>query len=269
VEHQLSRKRELRISVIVPILMLTAPMIDLQHDRGRSVTRYASDHRVASAKMLAIYLLTQSGTPFIYQGEEIGTINAPIDYPIEDYMDTESIQFWAWVNETYKDDPATIQRAREGLQLTARDHSRMPMQWSDTANGGFTSAAATPWQKMNPCYVDINVESQIDDPASVLQFYKAMLGIRRKYPELFAYGKFTMLEKEDEDTMIWIKDAADGSQQQAVVALNFTSGTKPFTLPKDLLKGDAELVLSSHQGSEQDTLQAYEGRLYLVNVKEE
>jgi glycosidase len=87
----------------------------LQHDRGRSVTRYASDtpeHRVPSGKLLALYLLTQSGTPFIYQGEELGIINAPLSYPIEDYLDTESINWWAWINETYKDDPATVQRVR-------------------------------------------------------------------------------------------------------------------------------------------------------------
>ena len=240
-----------------------------QHDRARSITRYASDapeHRIASGKLLAIYLLTQSGTPFIYQGEEIGTINAPLSYPIEDYKDTESINWWAWINETYKDDPATIQRAREGLQLTARDHARMPMQWTDGPNGGFTGPTAAPWQKMNPSYDTINVQSQLDDPDSVLSFHKRLLSIRKRYPELFAYGTFEMLNPDNDDTMVWIKGTEDGDERQALVVLNFTGREIEFEVPTTVLKGEVKLVLSSHADGRETVLQPYEGRLYFCNV---
>lgn len=241
----------------------------LQHDRGRSVTRYASDapeHRVASGKLLALYLLTQSGTPFIYQGEELGIINAPLSYPIEDYMDTESINWWAWINETYKDDPATVQRAREGLQLNARDHARMPMQWTGGANGGFTGANALPWQKMNPCYTSINVETQLNDPASVLSFYKQLVAIRKQHPDLFAYGKFTMLDRRDDETMIWIKDTEEETGEQALVVLNFTPRRLEFRMPRTKMKGNPKLTMSSHEGSDEAVLEPFEGRLYFCNA---
>jgi oligo-1,6-glucosidase len=241
----------------------------LQHDRGRSVTRYASDapeHRVASGKLLALYLLTQSGTPFIYQGEELGIINAPLAYPIEDYMDTESINWWAWINETYKDHPATIQKAREGLQLNARDHARMPMQWTGGANGGFTGAKASPWQKMNPCYTSINVETQLNDPASVLSFYKRLVAIRKQHPDLFAYGKFTMLDRCDDETMIWIKDTEEETGEQALVVLNFTPQRLEFRMPRTKMKGNPKLMMSSHEGSDEAVLEPFEGRLYFCNA---
>ncbi|KAH8083737.1 maltase [Filobasidium floriforme] len=239
------------------------------HDRGRSVTRYASDapeHRVASGKLLALYLLTQSGTPFIYQGEELGIINAPLTYPIEDYMDTESINWWAWINQTYKDDPATIQRAREGLQLNARDHARMPMQWTGGANGGFTGAKASPWQKMNPCYTSINVETQLNDPASVLSFYKQLVAIRKRHPDLFSYGRFTMLDEHDDETMIWIKDTEEETGEQALVVLNFTPRRLEFKMPRARMKGNPELTMSTHEGSDEDVLEPFEGRLYFCNA---
>ena len=240
----------------------------LQHDRGRSVTRYASDapeHRVASGKLLALYLLTQSGTPFIYQGEELGIINAPLSYPIEDYMDTGSINWWAWINETYKDDPLTIQRAREGLQLTARDHSRMPMHWTGGANAGFTGAQASPWQNMNPCYTSINVETQLGDPTSVLSFYKKLVVIRKQHPELFAYGKFTMLDQHNAETMVWVKNTEEETGRQALVVLNFTPRNLDLELPRAKLMGDPKLVLSSHTDRNKDVLMPFEGRLYFCD----
>lgn len=182
-------------------------------------------------------------------------------------MDTESINWWAWINETYKNEPATIKRAREGLQLTARDHARMPMQWTGNVNAGFTGENASPWQKMNPCYTTINVEDQLGDSTSVLSFYKQLVAIRKRYPDLFAYGRFTMLDQHGDDTMIWIKDTEEETGRQVLVALNFTAQRLDFEVARAGLKGSPKLVLSSHGGEDEGVLQPFEGRLYFCSLE--
>jgi glycosidase len=195
-----------------------------------------------------------------YQGEEIGTINAPLSYPIEEYKDCDTIGFWAELRKACDDDPEILELGRRGAQLNARDQGRMPVQWDASYQGGFTTSDE-PWMKVNPYYKEINVAAQENDPESVLSFYKKMIKFRRQHKDLLVYGKFELLDKENEQTIVYLK--ADGNRQ-AVIALNFTKDKQPFELPKGLL-GTAKLGLSNVGGSSADQLEPFEGRVYFVN----
>jgi glycosidase len=233
------------------------------HDQARSVSRFGSDapeFRVVSGKMLCIYLMTLTGTTFVYQGEEIGSINAPISYPIEDYRDCDTIGFWADLRKASNDDPEILELGRRGAQLNARDQGRMPMQWDSSEQGGFTTAPEA-WQKVNPYYKEINVAAQENDPESVLSFYKKMIQFRREHCDLLVYGTFELLDMDNEQTITYLKGDGD---KQAVVTLNFTKEKQPFTMPKGV-KGEAKLALSNVAGSSMEQLEPFEGRIYFVN----
>ncbi|GHJ86125.1 hypothetical protein NliqN6_2527 [Naganishia liquefaciens] len=235
------------------------------HDQSRSVSRYASDapeFRVQSAKMLAIYMLTLTGTSFIYMGQEYGAINVPEDYPIEQMLDLETIGFLKEFHRVHgKDNEKMNKLAWDGIRLNSRDNGRFPIQWDDSEHGGFTTG--TPWMMANPHYKTVNVASQLNDPKSVLSFYKDMLKFRKKFRDLMVYGSFKLLDMENEQTMVYIKGHKD---TQAVIALNFTQEKVPFTLPSDL-KGEAKLAVKTIPTSQDDTLEPYEGRVYLVNTE--
>ena len=118
------------------------------HDQARSVSRFADEspaHRAMSARMLAIHLTTLSGTLLLYQGQEIGMINMPKDWPVDEYKDTMSIEYWRDIEKAVKDGVGgyDMDGALRGLQKLARDHARTPMQWSGEAMGGFTSGSET------------------------------------------------------------------------------------------------------------------------------
>ncbi len=195
-----------------------------------------------------------------YQGEEIGTINAPISYPIEDYRDCDTIGFWADLRKASNDDPEILELGRRGAQLNARDQGRMPMQWDNSEQGGFTTAKEA-WQKVNPYYKEINVAAQEEDPESVLSFYKQMINFRRAHRDLLVYGTFELLDMDNEQTVTYLKGDGD---KQAIITLNFTKEIQPFTMPKGL-KGVPKLALSNVEGSSLEQLRPFEGRIYFVN----
>ncbi len=137
----------------------------------------------------------------------------------------------------------------------------MPMQWDDSFQGGFT-ISNDPWMKVNPYYKEVNAASQINKPDSILEFYKRAIKFRRQYNDLMVYGTFELLDMENENTVVYLKGDGD---KQAVVALNFTKEKQPFALPQGL-KGSAKLAFGNVDGAPQEELQAYEGRVYLVNA---
>jgi len=181
--------------------------------------------------------------------------------PREEYLDCETQGFWRDMDNYYPNDKEIHERGQRGAQLNARDHGRFPIQWDSSANGGFTTAEK-PWMVAHPAYTEINVANQIGDPASTLSFYKKMIRFRKEKKDLMIYGSFRLVDLADDQTMVYVKEHGD---KQAVVALNFTKEQVKFALPSDL-KGEAKLAVSNCKNSSMDTLEPYEGRIYLINA---
>lgn len=228
------------------------------HDNGRSVSRYGSDApewREKSAKMLAVCFAAQTGTLFLYQGQEIGMVNAPKEWGIKEYQDVESQNYWREAVRLSENgtDPTRKVRIRRGLQLMARDHARLPFQWNSTANGGFSDGR--PWMRAHDLYWEINVEAQEKDANSVLSFWKLLLRLRNDHKDVFIYGAFELLDADNLDTFVYKKQYRE---KTALVAVNFTEEQQP--LPD---VGNLKLLVSSNSESSQDRLQPYEGRIYV------
>lgn len=229
------------------------------HDSGRSISKFGNDDpkwRDASAKMLAIMLTTQTGTLFLYQGQEIGMVNAPRIWGIEEYKDIEGLGYYAEATRLSEAgvDPTRQARIMRGLQLLARDHARLPMQWTSGRNAGFSTG--TPWMRAHDNHGEVNVAAQTADPDSVLEFYRRLLALRREHRDVFVYGNFQLLDPEGEETFMFLKEHDDRS---AVVALNFTDRLQPLQVK---LTQDVNLLLSSYKEPLTNVLQPYEGRIY-------
>ncbi|KAL2062018.1 hypothetical protein VTL71DRAFT_6284 [Oculimacula yallundae] len=261
------------------------------HDLSRSISRFASDlphHRVASGKMLALLETTLSGTLFLYQGQEIGAINAPAEgYPVAEYKDVESILYYKMVNERSGGCLENLDRAFSALQHLARDHSRIPMAWDGALpNAGFSAAGdrendastgagrAKPWMATHPLASEINVADQIKDEGSVLSFWRRMLRFRREHEELLVYGNFRLLQVEDPDLFMFTKDDHQGDI--VVVVLNFTKSTKRWKQPCSEELGlvvaqtiQLRMLMSSVDGMDGgNQLAPFEARIYHVDTLE-
>ncbi|CAL3963144.1 unnamed protein product [Diplocarpon coronariae] len=237
------------------------------HDQGRSVTRYASDApawRERSAKMLAIMMCAMTGTLFVYQGQEIGMINAPKDWPIEDYKDIESSNYYCSVAARTNSDPEALASVMRSIQILGRDHARLPMQWDSSPFAGFTRNASGAWMRTHPSYRSgLNVADQAADPASVLNFWRKMLRTRKELRDLFVYGKFEVFDAANEETFMYGKTS---DTRKAVVVLNFTADRRVFRRP-EVGGGRWELLVGNVEGVDGsvDELAGYEGRIYLIS----
>lgn len=255
------------------------------HDQGRSVSRFASDapaHRVHSAKLLAMMLAAMTGTLFIYQGQEIGMINVPPSWPIEEYKDIETVNFYrtataaaAATLTTPEAVAAEVDYIRKSIQILGRDNARTPMQWDDTApSAGFTDRPEGAWMRAHDLYPEINVAKQQREPDSVLSFWKAMLRLRKQHAELFVYGRFALFDAGNEATFVFAKTpSTPDSTAAAVVVLNFSGTEQQVQVPAVEGAGPLTLALGNYtdatsaQASEttgQQTLRPWEGRLYLA-----
>jgi oligo-1,6-glucosidase len=228
------------------------------HDNGRSVSRYANDApewREKSAKMLAISLMAQTGTLFLYQGQEIGMVNAPKNWDMDEYKDVESKNYWHEAINLSENgtDPTRKERINHGLQLMARDHARLPFQWEDSVNAGFSTGQ--PWMRVHDDYKTINAAQQEKDDDSVLSFYKRMLRLRKEHKDVFVYGTFELLDAEDPDTFVYRKRY---EEKTVLVALNFTTKPQPSPDTKEM-----KLLASSYAKGTPDMLQPLEGRIYI------
>jgi oligo-1,6-glucosidase len=184
------------------------------HDLPRQVSAYGNDGEFwqQSAKLLATMIHTQQGTPYIYQGEEIGMTNACFNQ-IEDYADVQSLYRYQEEVESGK----SIEEAIESIKGKSRDNARTPFQWNDEANAGFTSEK--PWIKVNENYRFINVQQQISDSNSILNFYKQLIELRKIYPTLI-YGKSRFILPEHQEVIAYKR--YDESQSFTVL-LNFSN----------------------------------------------
>jgi len=195
------------------------------HDQPRSVSRFGDDKKywAESAKMLSVLLLTLKGTPFIYQGQEIGMTN--FDFTsLDQIKDVESHNVYRLAKKLHF--PEKI--CWDMIKKTTRDNARTPMQWSDEPNAGFTTG--TPWLPVNPNYTRINVKSQINNPDSVRSFYKKMIELRSQ-SEILKYGNFEAIETRK--YLFAYKRTYNG--QSLVVALNFSPGQQKFDFAGEAL----------------------------------
>lgn len=163
------------------------------HDQPRVVSRFGNDttYRVESAKMLATLLHLLKGTPYIYQGEEIGMTNVAFE-SIEDYEDIEIRNMWKERTEQGAS-PAELLRA---VHVKGRDNARTPIQWDATEHAGFTTG--TPWLKVNPNYPTINVEQALADPDSIFYYYKQLIALRHQH-DVIVYGEYALILEEEMD----------------------------------------------------------------------
>ena len=166
------------------------------HDQSRVVSRFGDDSnenaRVRSAKMLAACLHLMQGTPYIYQGEELGMTNAPLK-SLSDCRDVEIFNAWRELVEEKK--LLSPEQFMDAVRKRGRDNARTPMQWDSSVNGGFSSG--TPWIGVNPNFTTINAASQADDPGSVFAFYQKLIRLRKTYP-VIVHGDYEPLFESDE-----------------------------------------------------------------------
>ena len=223
------------------------------HDQPRVVSRFGNDseaYRVISAKMLATCLHMMKGTPYIYQGEELGMTNVYFD-KLEDYRDIESINaFHQYVDSGI----VKAEDMMRYLKEISRDNARTPMQWDDSKNAGFTDG--TPWINVNPNYKEINAKAAVADPNSVFHYYQELIKLRHTLP-IIVYGKFQGL-LDDCETIYAYERHLDG--QVLTVACNFTDQEQDCTLFDDLA---GEELISNYKEHKAGKLQPYEARVIL------
>lgn len=188
-------------------------------------------------------------------------INAPLSWGIEEYKDIESINYHAEVKARTNDDPVAMKEVMRSLQILGRDHSRLPMQWDSTPFSGFTGCEKGGWMRTHDGYKEINVAKQIDDPKSVLSFWKKMLRMRKQYRDLFIYGAYEAFQMGNQETFIFGKKFGE---QRAVVVLNFTGVGQVFLRPE--VEGEWSLLVGNVEGvvGGEEMLGPWEGRIYLV-----
>ncbi|KGX91063.1 oligo-1,6-glucosidase [Pontibacillus halophilus JSM 076056 = DSM 19796] len=184
------------------------------HDQPRVVSRFGDDgeYRKKSAKMLGTCLHMMKGTPYIYQGEELGMTNVAFE-SIDQYEDLESLNMYNERVNQYGDDPAEV---LERIHHKGRDNARTPMQWSAEENGGFTTGQ--PWLDVNPNYRTINAEEALSDEDSVFHYYKRLIQLRKEN-ETIVYGKFDLLLEDSESIFAYTRTNGD---ETLLVLCNFT-----------------------------------------------
>ncbi len=203
------------------------------HDQPRALSRFADDgrYRVESAKMLATTLHGLQGTPYIFQGEEIGMPN-PNWYDISEFRDVESKNMYRIMIEMGK----TPEEAFAIIARRSRDNARTPMQWDYGANAGFTEG--TPWIKLDERYPEINVSLQQQDPNSILSHYKRLIALR-KTEDVLTDGSYSRLDKQHPQVYAY---ARQNEHDTLVVVSNFTDQPTSFALPVHLQKMDAATI---------------------------
>jgi oligo-1,6-glucosidase len=214
------------------------------HDNPRVVSTFGDDSpawRVDSAKVLATLLLTQRGTPFIYQGDELGMTNYPF-HSIDQLRDIEAKNAWK-ANVLTGQEPA--EQYMDEMRHTSRDNARTPMQWDGSRNGGFTTAK-TPWIASNPNYRTINAKDQIADPHSVYHYFQCMIAFRARTPALI-YGDYKDLDPQNNAIFAYTRTLGASTY---LIVMNFTRNPISYELPETLKAG--ELVLSSSGSTEQN-----------------
>ncbi len=211
------------------------------HDQPRVVSRLG-DGSPISAKCIATMLHMMQGTPYVYQGEELGMTNCPFG-SIEDYRDIESINAYHELIESGQREPEELLSC---IAYKSRDNARTPMQWSDEENAGFTTGK--PWIMVNPNYKEINAKAQLADPDSVFHYYQKLIALRREseYKNLIVYGRYHLLAPEDESVFAYTRELEG---QKLFVVCNMTAYPVKFAVPGEIHMEGACLLISNQEGS--------------------
>jgi len=232
------------------------------HDQPRVVSRFGDDgkYRDISAKMLATTLHMMKGTPYIYQGEEIGMTNVKFD-SIDDYRDIETLNMY---REKIAEGDVDVDELMQSIYIKSRDNARTPMQWDDSENGGFTSG--TPWIKLNDNYKDINVQAAMEDKYSIFYYYQKLIRLRKEHP-IIVYGSYELLAPDSEEIFAYTREL-DG--EQLLIVSNFTNNRVIFDVPSDLNDGrNVRLLIGNYEAEinhleEELLLEPYETRVYYI-----
>jgi oligo-1,6-glucosidase len=228
------------------------------HDQPRIVSRFGNDHnyRVESAKMLATCLHFMQGTPYIYQGEEIGMTNVKFD-SLDDYRDIETINMY----QERKSLGYTDEEIMASIYAKGRDNARTPMQWEDSVNGGFTMS--TPWIKSNPRYKEINVKNALENPESIFYYYQKLISLRKEM-DIIIEGDFQLLVKDHPTLFAYERKWKDES---ILVLCNFSG--EQLAIPDGELRGkiqDYKAILSNYKKGTPMVLRPYEA-IVLKNIE--
>ncbi|MDS0293304.1 glycoside hydrolase family 13 protein [Halogeometricum luteum] len=209
------------------------------HDQPRMVSRFGDDgeYRKESAKLLGTLLHTLRGTPYVYQGEELGMTNYPFD-SLEDFRDVETLN--PVQSALDAGEVASFDAVRDGLRANSRDNARTPMQWSDDEHAGFSEAE--PWIAVNPNYDEVNAEAERADDASVYEYYRRLVEFRGEN-DVVVYGDYEPFVQDHE--RVWAYERTLG-EERLFVALNFASGETTVEVPVDA--DEATLALSNYDG---------------------
>ncbi|HJE96653.1 MAG TPA: alpha-glucosidase [Ligilactobacillus acidipiscis] len=224
------------------------------HDQPRVVSRFGSDqpeYRELSAKMLATTLHMMQGTPYVYEGEELGMTNVHFK-ELSEYEDIESINAYHQLVE--KERVVAPEQMLEYLSFMSRDNSRTPMQWSAEKNAGFTDGAK-PWYGLNPNYRQINAENELKQEGSVFYYYQKLIKMRHD-SELIRYGSYELLDPDDEEVFAYKRHYKG---QTLLVISNFTADT----LERDYEQDQGGLVLANYSERQERSFKPYETRVYL------
>jgi oligo-1,6-glucosidase len=228
------------------------------HDNPRSVSHFGDDspeYRLLSAKLLATFQLTSKGTPFLYQGDELGMTNFPFE-SIDQFDDIEVKNTWA-----AEKDHTDIRDFLEHQRKTSRDHTRTPMQWDDSAHAGFTTASK-PWFAVNPNYIEINAKQALADDNSIYHYYARLRALRRQ-TLAFVYGDYRDLDPQDPLLFAYTRTL---EAESYLVLLNFSPTRISYSLPEGLAVGELLLSNSNAKGENSGLLHldAWEARIYTM-----
>ncbi|KAI1860840.1 uncharacterized protein JN550_011155 [Neoarthrinium moseri] len=250
------------------------------HDNGRAVSRFGDASSpglwARSSRVLALWQATLTGTLFLYQGQEIGMVNMPETWGIEDYKDVESRSFYE--DALQSGSTELRDQTMDGLRILARDHSRIPFQWDgNSKHAGFSDADET-WMRVHDRYKDINVARQTGDPGSALEFWRHILKLRKHFADLFVYGSFRSREDADLNRYVYIKESSidirgrAGVKRKALVIMNWSKDTQSCVDVRAALgcqEHEVHLLITSLDGIQtngvetQTALGPWEGRVYI------
>ena len=222
------------------------------HDQPRSVSRFGNDsdeYREISAKMLATCIHMMQGTPYVYQGEELGMTNCPFN-TLENFRDLESINAFHELTEQGK---KTEEEMLAAISYKGRDNARTPMQWDDSAYAGFSTAE--PWIMVNPNYTKINAKDQVSREDSVFKYYQKLIKLRHE-SDLIVYGTYDLILDDDKDIYAYTRTLED---EKLVVYCNFSANTREVEVPAEFT--DGKILISNYTDAKADkkiTLRPYE-----------
>ena len=227
------------------------------HDQPRMVSKFGNDSpefREVSSKMLSTFVMTMRGTPFYYNGDELGMVNIRFD-SINDYNDVQTRNKYIQLKNSGGDLKAYLENQKQ----TSRENGRTPFQWDTTLNSGFSTGK--PWLKVNPNYKTINAEVQEKDPNSVLNYFRKLVQLRKQEPALI-YGKYTLLDQKNPNVFAYTREE---NGKKLLVLLNFTEKNASYNI--GISTANSKIILDNYSKNKKiknNTLRPYEAVILVL-----